>query len=304
MNENVMYGPTELSVTDEEIDKIYQEGFLDINENFPPNHYLILRSITNKQKTAITKVNKRSETERLVFDKNFSLSGLKPRDAGQYAFAHSLLDPKIKISTAIGGAGTGKTSVALGYALDAHFSQKNKIYLTKPTALVSNFNNAFGPVPGDVQDKYAPYIQSFSIVLENLLGEKSKSYIQMLFKNKAIQYIPIEYSRGCTFKDCTFIVDEVQNLTWHELKTIVSRMGENTKLILTGDPHQIDRPFSLQESGLYTMISSEAYKKSDFTAINYLTAQYRGPMATLVLDIDKEQGSFSANTIKQTETKS
>jgi phosphate starvation-inducible PhoH-like protein len=190
---------------------------------------------------------------------------------------------------ALGAAGTGKTSVAIAKALQSYFVEKKKIYLSKPTVMVqSHENNVFGPVPGDINEKYAPYLGSFEIVLNKVLGENSKHYLEMMFKNKQAEFIPVEFTRGCTFENCTFILDEVQNLSWHELKTVLSRIGENSTIILCGDPDQIDTGLTYEQTGLYKLISSNTFLKSDFTSQIVLTKQYRGKIPDLIYNIDKE----------------
>ena len=96
------------------------------------------------------------------------------------------------------------------------------------------------------------------------------------------------FTRGCTFEDCTFILDEVQNLSWHELKTVLSRIGENSKIILCGDPDQIDANFEYSQSGLYKLVKSNTFLKSKFTTQIELTKQYRGRIPDLIYHIDKE----------------
>ncbi|MBM08069.1 MAG: hypothetical protein CMF69_00595 [Magnetovibrio sp.] len=207
----------------------------------------------------------------------------------QFMLLESLQDSNTLMTIGLGQAGTGKSTIAMAYALEDHFNTKRKIHLSKPTSLVGGTKSTFGPVPGDMGEKYAPHIQHFYCILEDILGSKSKNYLDVMKRDGKINFTPIEYARGFTFKNCIFIVDEVQNLTWHELKTISSRMGENSKLILLGDLAQIDRKYSLQDSGIYNMISSDKFKKSSLTSCIYLTEQYRSPLATLIADIDDDK---------------
>tara|TARA_Y100001970_G_C14242691_1_gene865892 strand:+ start:2301 stop:3245 length:945 start_codon:yes stop_codon:yes gene_type:complete len=296
----VKLGPTDLLVPSDVIDSLYSETSTQVNikeiNQYPVNHYFVLKSETEISKSALARLTKDKKLKKVLFRRDFELSGIKPRDAKQTSFINSLIESEVLVSVGLGSAGTGKTTLAIAYALEQHFNNDKKIYLSKPTSLVSNIGNAFGPVPGDVNDKYAPYISSFYIVLENILGKKSKGYLELLMRDSQVEFIPIEYTRGCTYSNCTFILDEVQNLTWHELKTVMSRMGENSKLILIGDPYQIDRKFNLQDSGLYTMLSSTSFNQSPITSVVGLKEQYRSDVAKLIATIDEEREVNNANT--------
>lgn len=285
-----LIGPIELAISEHVIDDLYKNGSVEheVSSIHPLNAYFILRAFEDPQKTALARLSANNTLKLLTFRKDFSMCGIKPRDSKQYFFSESLLDDKQLVSVGIGPAGTGKTTLAIAYALEKVFKGDTTLHMCKPTALVGELKNTFGPVPGDVNQKYAPHIGHFNVILENILGNKSKSYLQMMIEKGSIKFTPLEYSRGMTFDDCVFIMDEVQNLTWHELKTICSRMGQNSKLILLGDPEQIDRRFPLHESGIYHMLTSTAFRQSPLTSSVFLTAQYRGPIAELITDIDHE----------------
>lgn len=285
------YTVEEVLVSDNIIDLIYKDGQIEAPAQLQGkniNKPLILKSEFDKQKTAIAKLTSKDVLSKVTVSKNFEMSGLRPRDVKQRFFVDALLSEEIKVCVALGSAGTGKTTVAVAYALKHLFENQKVVHLCKPTALVGEMSETFGPVPGDVQEKYAPHTTHFKIVMQKLLGERASEYIELLLKKKQIQFTPAEFVRGCTFDNATFIVDEAQNFTWHELKSIASRMGQDTKLILIGDPYQIDRSFSLRESGIYTMLQSKAFRESPLTSCIYLTEQYRGPIPALITDIDNE----------------
>lgn len=221
--------------------------------------------------------------------KNKSINGFTPKDLRQVIYCNLLEEDSVCIIAALGPAGTGKTTLALAKAIADYFSFKKKVYLCKPTHLVSSHENqVFGPVPGDMQEKYAPYIGSFEIVLNKILGSAGRDYLQAMLDKKHIEFMPVEFTRGCTFENCTFILDEVQNLTWHELKTVLSRIGDDSKIILCGDPNQIDAGFKYKESGLYTLLNSNPFQNSQFTSRINLTKQYRGRIPDLIYNIDKD----------------
>lgn len=281
-----------LPANQEVIDALYESKKISLKEinslEINPGEFCTLYS-TQNNKVKISLYSNGTHLILLDSFKNKSFSSFTPKDLKQLCYFNILDDKQFMLVVALGAAGTGKTSVAIAKALQEYFTEKKKIYLSKPTVMVqSHENNVFGPVPGDINEKYAPYLGSFEIVLNKVLGDNSKHYLEMMFKNKHAEFIPVEFTRGCTFENCTFILDEVQNLSWHELKTVLSRIGENSTIILCGDPDQIDSGFDYEDSGLYKLISSNTFIKSNFTSQITLTKQYRGKIPDLIYNIDKE----------------
>lgn len=281
-----------LTATKEFIDEIYKTKFVsvDLIKSFDinPGEFIYIMDSTNNKHKALVYY---SGNKIKIADtwKKKSLQGFEPKDVNQLVYFNQLQDKDFLITVATGAAGTGKTSIALAQGLNDYFYEKRSIILCKPTAMVqSGQNNAFGPVPGDLNEKYAPYISSFEIILNKVLGGNSSSYLATMLQKKDIQFVPVEFTRGCTYEDCTFVLDEVQNLTWHELKTVLSRIGQNSQIILCGDPDQIDSNFSYEDSGLYKLINSKSFTKSNFTTQIHLTKQYRGKIPDLIYHIDKE----------------
>lgn len=276
-------------LTQEEIDLIYLEKFpLDVLRNkLNPGDCLLVKA-TNNPKSSVVLLNTQAKLT-LLNNNNIGMSGFSPRDVKQFAYFNILKNPDFSLVTALGSAGTGKTTVAMANAIDDYFQKKRNIILTKPTHIVSSHeNNAFGPVPGDIDEKYAPYVGSFEIVLKKVLGDSASHYYNMMKEKKHLQFMPVEFTRGCTFENCTFILDEVQNMTWHELKTVLSRIGDDAKIILCGDPYQIDANLQIKETGIYKLLTSQMYQSSKFTSTIILTKQYRGKIPDLVYHIDKE----------------
>jgi phosphate starvation-inducible PhoH-like protein len=141
----------------------------------------------------------------------------------------------------IGSAGTGKTFIAASYAAGLLFQRKvQKIILTRPTV---ETGRGMGFLPGELDEKYAPYLQPFESVFVRTLG---KSFYEYAVKSKAIDPKPIGFMRGSSFDDCVILADEAQNLTKTELKMLLSRIGKNCKIVLSGDPRQTD----ILDSGL------------------------------------------------------
>jgi phosphate starvation-inducible PhoH-like protein len=141
----------------------------------------------------------------------------------------------------IGSAGTGKTYVAASYAAGELFHRRvNKIILTRPNV---ETGRGMGFLPGELDEKYAPYLQPFDAVFTRSLG---KGFYDYALKSKDIEPRPIGFMRGSSFDNCVILVDEAQNLTKTELKMLLSRIGKNCKIVLSGDPKQTD----ILDSGL------------------------------------------------------
>jgi len=273
----------EIVLSNEELIEIKKDIYDVINEKAIEdtliNNYYLLNIDSFK---ILTLKNQKGYFQRIHYKTENKIS---PKDSRQSAFMHSLESQNILLNVCLGQAGTGKTTLAASYALD-EFSKNNKKIFFSKTAITVGRGRAFGPVPGDVNQKYAPYLDSFKIVLKKILGGRSTSYIEAMLSCGNFNFQAIEFVRGNTYENCTFILDEVQNLTWHELKTVISRMGEGSKLILIGDPSQRDLPFNKERNGLDVLINSQEFKNSPYTSIVELQKQYRSPLANLIYNID------------------
>jgi PhoH-like ATPase len=281
----------EFIVEDSFIDELYQNKEFLISDLFKDHinngQFIIFKSDQDEKKTAVFYASKGNL--KLIQNKKLVTNGFSPKDINQTVYLNLLKDNDFLIVCALGPAGTGKTTLALSQALEDLTKQKRNIILTKSTNMVQGKNNnAFGPVPGDVKEKYLPYIDSFQIVLNKIMGEDSRQYVEILIEKEKIKFMPIEFTRGCTFENCTVILDEAQNLTWHELKTLMSRMGENSKLIVCGDPDQIDANLTWQNTGLNILLTSNAFQNSYIAGVIHLTKCYRGAIPELIYQIDKQ----------------
>ncbi len=175
---------------------------------------------------------------------------IHPRNMEQSFAIHALLHPDIKLVTIQGNAGTGKTLLALASALEQRKNYR-QIFVTRPIVPLSNKDIGF--LPGDVKSKIDPYMAP---IWDNLKfikdqyadDEKMQAKIDELVVNDKISITPLAFIRGRTLSKIFFIVDEAQNLTPHEVKTIISRAGENSKFVFTGDIYQIDTPYLDAES--------------------------------------------------------
>ena len=208
--------------------------------------------------------------------------GIKPKNAEQTFALHALLNPDIKLMSLQGVAGTGKTLLALASALEQH-NLYHQIVLARPIVPLSNKD--IGYLPGNAEDKINPYMQPLFDNLKfikNQFGEKEKKYrkiVEMEEQGK-LKISALAYIRGRSLSNVIFIVDEAQNLTPHEVKTIITRAGENTKIIFTGDVFQIDTPYlDEQSNGLSYLI--DRLKGNDLFAHITLEKGERSELANL-----------------------
>ena len=239
------------------IDALYQEGTVapekaGIDTSYP-NQYYILRTSMNQ--SALAYFN--PENQFLDHVEKRTAMRITPRNAEQVFSLHAILNPAIKLVTLQGVAGTGKTLIALAGALEqrSHFRQ---IYLARPIVPLSSKDIGF--LPGDAQEKIRPYMEPLYDNLKfikNQYAENDPTYkkIDQLLESEKLLISPLAYIRGRSLSNICFIVDEAQNLTPHEVKTIITRAGENTKIIFTGDVYQIDTPYlDAQSNGLSYLI--------------------------------------------------
>jgi PhoH-like ATPase len=189
--------------------------------------------------------------------RKMSAFGITPRNAEQAFALDAILNPSISLVSLQGVAGTGKTLLSLAGALEQRRNY-HQIYLARPIVPLSNKD--IGYLPGDIKSKLNPYMEPLwdnLKFIKNQFSEKEKEYKQLneMIENEKLVVCPLAYIRGRSLSNIFFIVDEAQNLTPHEVKTIISRAGENTKIVFTGDIFQIDTPYlDTQSNGLSHMI--------------------------------------------------
>lgn len=267
------------------IDKLYAEGFcqaedLGIKNPFP-NHYYILKSDRTSALAYFNPI-----TRRIDRVEKHAVSRIMPRNAEQVFALHAILNPEIKLVTLQGVAGTGKTLLALAGAWDQRRNFK-QIYLTRPIVPLSNKD--IGYLPGDAHEKINPYMEPLwdnLKFIQSQYGEQDKEYkrITDAIENEKLMITPLAYIRGRSISNVIFIVDEAQNLTPHEVKTIITRAGENTKIIFTGDIYQIDTPYlDSQSNGLSVLI--DKIKHHDIYAHVRLEKGERSELANLANEL-------------------
>ncbi len=278
-------GKTTLTCDGSIIEDLKQNGIIDpaaMALAYPDrNHFY---SLNNKKKNVIAFYDVTTKRLRKVNQEH--VFNIKPRNAEQSFAIDALLNPDIKLVTIQGNAGTGKTLLALASALE---QRKNfrQIYITRPIVPLSNKDIGF--LPGDVKAKVDPYMapiwDNLKFIREQFAqDEKMLFKIDELIRTEKIEIAPLAFIRGRTITKIFFIVDEAQNLTPHEIKTIISRAGEHTKIVFTGDIYQIDTPYLDSESnGLSYLI--ENAKQHPLYAHITLQKGERSELANLANDL-------------------
>ena len=228
----------------EVIREIFTRGIIEENgllgDKKETNGYYILK---NGKTSSLAFYNHHSDQIERI-EKEF-VYGIKPKNAEQAFAFHALLNTDVKLVAMQGVAGTGKTLLALASALEQN-KKFNQVILARP--LVPLSNKEIGFLPGDADDKIGPYMEPLwdnLKFIKSQFGENEKKHkaILEMEQTKRIVITPLAFIRGRSLSNIMFIIDEAQNLTPHEVKTIITRAGENTKIVFTGDVHQIDTPY-------------------------------------------------------------
>ena len=268
------------------IDTLFNTGRLDLPAlpeitNPKANENFIIR---NGQKSALAIYN--ALEEKIVRVEKTPAYGIMPRNAEQSFALHMVTDNQVQLVTLSGKAGTGKTLLALAGAIECR-SEYRRIYLARPIIPLSNRDLGF--LPGDIQSKLDPYMQPLFdnlAVIRHQFNAKDKRAIQInkMLDDEKLLITPLAYIRGRSLQKSFFIVDEAQNLTPHEVKTIITRAGEGTKIVFTGDVEQIDHPYLDKRSNGLTYLGSRM-KGQDMYAHITLEKGERSQLADLASDL-------------------
>ncbi len=241
-------GIKRLVISKHEIDLFYKDGSIPLlSDDFYPNEYCILTSAEHSSAVGKWNADKKMVESLIKFN---HLWGIKPRNVEQRCAVDLLLRDDIKLVTFIGPAGTGKTLLALACGLRKVFDEGvySRILVSRP---VVPLGRDIGYLPGTKEEKLFNWMQPIFDNLEYLCessGHDSSATLQWVMESKKLEMEAVTYIRGRSLPKMYMIVDEAQNLTPHEVKTIISRAGEGTKVILTGDPSQIDNPYLDKDS--------------------------------------------------------
>ncbi|MGO9708971.1 MAG: PhoH family protein [Polyangiaceae bacterium] len=285
-------GVKEIDVDPREIDAFFHEGRLPLPQ--PPssevpltaNLCLLLRDRTNPSHTALGRWDATKREVMALRTPREGLMGVRPRNKEQSFAIDLLLDENIRLVTLVGKAGTGKTLLALAAGLKRTMEDGTytRLLVSRP---VMPLGRDIGFLPGDVDEKLNPWMQPIFDNLEFLFGSGTRkgprAYAELL-ESGQIQVEPLTYIRGRSLPSQYMIVDEAQNLTPHEVKTIVTRSGDGTKIVLTGDPGQIDNPYVDSASNGLT-IAADKFRGEKLAAHIVLSKGERSDLAELAANL-------------------
>lgn len=257
------------------IDSLYNQGSItvkDVGPTFTPeaNECYIFKGTTS---SALARYD--SKSERIYRVEKKSAYGIKPRNAEQTFSLNMLMDPEVRLIALTGKAGTGKTLLALAAAIEQHRLYE-QILLARPIVALSNRD--LGYLPGDASEKISPYMQPLFdnlSVIKHTFNPRSNEYqlIEEMVKEERLNITPLAYIRGRSLSNAFFIIDEAQNLTPHEIKTIITRAGEGTKMVFTGDLQQIDSPYLDMKSNGLAYMTDRMRNQDLFAHINLVKGE-------------------------------
>ncbi len=268
------------------ITKLYEEKYISFKDSGFEKHPDANDYFIFKGTSASALVRYEAETKRFERVDKRTAYGIKPRNAEQTFLLNALFNPEIKLVAVTGKAGTGKTLLALAAAVAQH-DQFDQIMLARPIVALSNRDIGF--LPGDADEKIRPYMQPLYDnlgVIKHCFNPRSVEYtrIEEMEREDKLVIAALAYIRGRSLSNSYFIIDEAQNLTPHEVKTIITRAGEGTKMVFTGDLHQIDSPYLDQQSNGLAYLSDKMKGQTLFAHVNLVKGE-RSYLAELASDL-------------------
>jgi len=272
-------GMIELTVSADKMASFRAHGELELNgqKQYFPNEYCTLVEETNPKRTALTKVDLTGVRLVPILDCREGVWGIKPRNREQHFGFDALLDDRVKLVTLMGKAGTGKTLLAMAAGLRRTVMDREfrRLVVARPTI---SMGKELGFLPGSLEEKLAPWMQPIHDALE-MLGDLNMGHEHRrssdLMRSGSIVVEALSYIRGRSIANQFMIVDEAQNLTPLETKTIITRVGHGTKIVLTGDPYQIDNP----------------YVDSSSNGFNYVVSRFRSEPVAAHVEFQKGERS-------------
>ena len=286
----VYTGTGELLLSGEEISRLFAGGSVPIPAGVSvlENQYVLIRNVANSSQSVLARCLVSEGVIQRIVDLRDPVWGIKPRNKEQHFALDALLRDEIKLVTLVGKAGTGKTLLAIAVGLQKVAEEKTfvRLLVSRP---IFPLGKDLGYLPGDVEAKLNPWMQPIHDNVEFLMGltrpdkRGSRSYRELV-ELGLMEVEPLTYIRGRSIPNQFMIVDEAQNLTPHEVKTIITRAGEGTKIVLTGDPYQIDNPYidSVNNGLVYV---AEKFKNSRVAATVTLVKGERSELAELASNL-------------------
>ena len=280
-------GFKDVLVDQEFIDQFYdgEDVFLDEEQikDLNPNQFVMLVSNSTKNQTALARFLSSHEPLHRVkqFRRNSNIFGVETRNREQTFAVDLLLDSDVPIVTLVGKAGSGKTLCAIAAGLQQVMEGRkyNKLIVSRP---VQPMGRDIGYLPGTMEEKMMPWLAPIQDNLQNLLGDKAT--LQEYMDRGDIEIEAITYIRGRSIANAYMIIDEAQNLSVHELKTIITRVGEGTKIVLTGDIEQIDNSY-VNDTSNGLAYAVEKFKTTELAGHVTLQKGERSPVASLAAKI-------------------
>ncbi|MCB5237644.1 PhoH family protein [Niallia circulans] len=287
-NDHLYTGFMDVQVTIDVLNSFYENGQLPIGEIgngiYYPNQFLILKDVLGSSSSALAIVDpSRKYVKKLVFDHEH-IWGIRPRNVQQTMAIEMLLKKDMPLVTLIGKAGTGKTLLALASGLmqTEDFGDYKKLLVARP---IVPMGKDLGFLPGEKEEKLRPWMQPIFDNLEYLFNTKKPGELEAILAGMgSIEVEALTYIRGRSIPDQFIIIDEAQNLTKHEVKTILTRVGEGSKIVLMGDPEQIDHPYlDAFNNGLSYVV--ERFKDQPIAGHVKLVKGERSSLAQLAADL-------------------
>ncbi len=283
----IYQGYRKIDVDSSIIDKIYQDRKISTNDKMIANEFALLVDLKNEKHTALSRYFKEENILKLINSKELHAFGVKPKNVEQIFAFDILLDDSIKLVNLIGKAGTGKTLIAIAAGLTKVLKEKkySRMLVARP---VIPMGKDIGYLPGSKEEKLSSWMQPIFDNLDFISSlqydsQTASEFKKQLAEQSLLQVEALTYIRGRSIPNQFIIIDEAQNLTPLEVKTIVSRAGEGTKIVLTGDPQQIDSPYLDENSnGLSYVV--EKLKDHMIVASILLNKTERSELANLAAE--------------------
>jgi PhoH-like ATPase len=280
--EGLYTGRAEILVDEQDIDRFYagDEIWMDPKQHaLCPNQFIMLISNSNDKKTALARFDNYNNPLKKIVKSNKKVWSTEPRNKEQQFAFDLLLDPDIPVVSLVGKAGSGKTLLALASGLEQTFGKDatyKKIVVTKP---VEPVGKDIGFLPGSMEDKMLPWLAPIQDNLQFLMGD-DKATLELYMEKGQIEVEAMTFIRGRSISNAFIVIDEVQNMTQHEIKTVLTRVGEGTKIVLTGDIEQIDNVYiDATNNGLSYVV--ERLKEEKITGHVTLLKGERSKVATI-----------------------